>query len=269
MELGQRIRQARQEAGLSQRQLCQDLITRNMLSQIENGSAKPSMDTLQNLAIRLGRPVGYFLDEQPQKLPNQAILEQARQVAGLEQLQILEAYLGPDPVFDPERWLMEALTCQELAQKAIAEEKYTYARSLLDRAKVAGEQTPYYTKQLHRQWLLLCFEAGLPARELAPLLPGEDPALLLLAADALERKDPQRAGHYLDAVAEQTPQWHFLRAAAWEALADHDRAIHHYLQAPETAQALSALERCYLAKGDYKQAYFYACKQRQIEPQNL
>ena len=47
MELGEKLRLARQEAGLSQRQLCGDVITRNMLSQIENGSAKPSMETLR------------------------------------------------------------------------------------------------------------------------------------------------------------------------------------------------------------------------------
>ena len=46
MTLGEKIRQARLEAGLSQRQLCGDTVTRNMLSQIENGSARPSMDTL-------------------------------------------------------------------------------------------------------------------------------------------------------------------------------------------------------------------------------
>ena len=54
MELGQKLRLARQEAGLSQRQLCGEVITRNMLSQIENGTAKPSMETLRYLAGRLG-----------------------------------------------------------------------------------------------------------------------------------------------------------------------------------------------------------------------
>ena len=44
MELGEKLRQARMEAGLSQRQLCGDVITRNMLSQIENGAARPSME---------------------------------------------------------------------------------------------------------------------------------------------------------------------------------------------------------------------------------
>ena len=64
MELGEKLRDARLEAGLSQRQLCGDVITRNMLSQIENGSARPSMPTLQYLASRLGKSVGYFLEEE-------------------------------------------------------------------------------------------------------------------------------------------------------------------------------------------------------------
>ena len=70
MELGKRIRQARLEAGLSQRQLCGEQITRNMLSQIENGSARPSMDTLRYLAAQLGKPIGYFLEEQAVTSPN-------------------------------------------------------------------------------------------------------------------------------------------------------------------------------------------------------
>ena len=37
MELGQKLRRARQELGLTQRQLCGDTITRNMLSLIESG----------------------------------------------------------------------------------------------------------------------------------------------------------------------------------------------------------------------------------------
>ena len=65
MELGKRLQQARLEAGLSQKQLCGDRITRNMLSQIEHGTAKPSMTTLQYLAERLGKSVGYLNTKMP------------------------------------------------------------------------------------------------------------------------------------------------------------------------------------------------------------
>ena len=77
MELGQKLKQARMEANLSQRQLCGDTITRNMLSQIENGSAKPSMDTLRFLAAKLGKPVSYFLEELSAS-PNQNVMNTAR-----------------------------------------------------------------------------------------------------------------------------------------------------------------------------------------------
>ena len=64
MELGEKILQARQAAGLSQRQLCGEVITRNMLSQIEHGTAKPSMKTLAYLADRLGKPISFFLEDE-------------------------------------------------------------------------------------------------------------------------------------------------------------------------------------------------------------
>ena len=61
MELGEKLRQARLAAGMSQRQLCGGEITRNMLSQIEHGTSNPSVSTLCFLAKQLGLPVSYFL----------------------------------------------------------------------------------------------------------------------------------------------------------------------------------------------------------------
>ena len=75
MELGEKIRQARQARGLSQRQLCGEDITRNMLSLIENGSARPSMNTLKILAARLGKPVSFFLEEDALASPNRETME--------------------------------------------------------------------------------------------------------------------------------------------------------------------------------------------------
>ena len=60
MTLGQRIAQARQEAGLSQRQLAGDAITRNMLSCLEHDTAAPSLATLRYLSERLGKPVSWL-----------------------------------------------------------------------------------------------------------------------------------------------------------------------------------------------------------------
>ena len=64
MDIGERLKSARLEAGLSQRQLCGDRIPRNMLSQIEHGTAAPSMDTLRYFAQQLNKPLGWFLEEE-------------------------------------------------------------------------------------------------------------------------------------------------------------------------------------------------------------
>lgn len=58
--IGKRIRQLRVSAGLTQEKLCNGFITRNMLSRIETGDARPSLDTLLYLASRLGISPSYF-----------------------------------------------------------------------------------------------------------------------------------------------------------------------------------------------------------------
>ena len=79
MTLGEKLRQVRTEAGMTQRQLCGEEITRNMLSQIENGTARPSMKTLQYLAGRLGKPVSFFLEEEGAVSPNRKSMDRARE----------------------------------------------------------------------------------------------------------------------------------------------------------------------------------------------
>ena len=261
MELGTRLRQARMEAGLSQRQLCGGTITRNMLSQIENGSARPSMDTLRYLAGRLGKPIGYFLEEQAVLSPNLEVMEQARRVTGQAVLDVLDAYRGPDAQFDRERWLLEALTCLDLARQALDSGRKGVAGTMLVRAAKAGGCTPYYTQELERRRLLLCWEGGF----LSPgSLPGLDQELLFRAQAALEAGRPVRCGGILEAVENRDEQWNFLRAEAFFAQQDYAAAAAHYRQAEEYTprQVYERLEHCYRELEDYKMAYFYACKQR-------
>ena len=92
MELGEKLKQARLEAGVSQRQLCGEVITRNMLSRIENGFARPSMDTLRQFAQRLGKPISYFLEEEILRQANAeaaAILDKASADIALEKKKAL------------------------------------------------------------------------------------------------------------------------------------------------------------------------------------
>lgn len=267
MDLGQKLRQARQEAGLSQRQLCADVITRNMLSLIENGSAKPSMDTLQYLAGRLGKPVSYFLEEQAVTSPNQASMAAARQAfanrdnAGV--LRALEAYRAPDPVFDQERGLLAALAQLGQAEQAIAQGKLPYAAELLE--AIQGDSM-YYTAELERRRLLLLAQAQ-PDRlsPIAAALPADDRELLLRAGAALEAGNPARCAQLLDAAAgKQAPEWNLLRGEAYLALGQFAAAAQCYHRAEDAypRRVLPRLEQCYRELEDYKMAYRYACKQR-------
>ena len=63
MTLGEKIKQARLARGMTQSELCDGGITRNMLSQIENGSALPSLETLEFISRRLDIPTGYLLSD--------------------------------------------------------------------------------------------------------------------------------------------------------------------------------------------------------------
>src|SRR5437868_10057090 len=62
-QIGDRIRTARTEAGLSQAQLGAPHFTRAYVSAIELGKVRPAMKSLEFLAERLGKPTSYFLED--------------------------------------------------------------------------------------------------------------------------------------------------------------------------------------------------------------
>lgn len=263
MELGQRLRQARLDAGLSQRQLCADLITRNMLSQIENGSARPSMDTLRQLAARLGKSVGYFLEDDAIVSSNAQLMEQLRSAPAVQVPELLKQYRSPDPVFDRERYLLEALCCMTLAEQAMADNRQGLAASWLRRAAQAGEMTPYYTPELEQRRILLCHRAGMDsAASLSALLPDQTDMLLLLAEGALEEGLCDRAQGLLAAAAIDDRRWHSLQAALFFAQGQYAQAAEHYLCCEPTQKVYAQLEECYKQLRDFEKAYYYACKQR-------
>lgn len=268
MELGEKIRTARLEAGLSQRQLCGDVITRNMLSQIENGSARPSMDTLRYLAGQLGKTVSYFLEEHAVTSPNQAVIEQARdlyEAGGYGPAQkCLSQYNCPDPVFDREYHLLLALCLMELAKQATENGQRPYAEKLLEQAGAAGLATPYFTPALERERLLLLAEVS-PAPAAEAALPRDDRELLLRAEAALARKDFSGCATYLEAAWDyESPRWHLLRGEADFGQARYAAAAEHFLEAEVVypKETIQRLEACYRELGDFKRAYEYACKRR-------
>ena len=62
--MGKKIRALRLEKGMTQAALAGETVTRNMLSQIENGLAQPSVATIVELAEKLEVPTAYFFSEE-------------------------------------------------------------------------------------------------------------------------------------------------------------------------------------------------------------
>lgn len=266
MELGEKLLKARQEAGLSQRQLCGDVITRNMLSQIEHGTAKPSMATLQYLASRLGKSVSYFLEEE-EVSPNQTLMDHARRAyreGNWEEARaVLPGFQLPDDHFALEYRYLSASTALAAVEAAIRRGKTIYARALLADAREMTGDFP----GLERQRLLLLgsiTDRGLG--ELCRKLPELDGELFLRARAEVEEKNWTRALALLDA--QEHPgeaKNQLLRGRILVEMGDYARAAECLKKVEKEyfREALPLLERCYREMGDFKQAYLYACKQRE------
>ncbi len=63
MNVGEKIKNLRNEKLMTQSELAGTEITRNMLSRIEHGTALPSLGTVKYLAARLNVPAGYLIGE--------------------------------------------------------------------------------------------------------------------------------------------------------------------------------------------------------------
>lgn len=265
MELGEKIRQARIEAGLSQRQLCGEEITRNMLSLIENGSARPSMDTLRFLAARLGKTVSFFLEEDAVTSANLHVMTDAW--AALDRkdwegvLSALKGFREPDPLFCRERQQMVTVATLELAEEGLKQGKEPYARQLLEELGETGK-----IGELERRWLLLlgrCAPENLG--KICRQLPSLDEELLLRAKDALNRGDFLRSEQLLEAVENKNLlRWNLLRGQTYLARGQFTKAAVCYLKAEAAypKECWPALEHCYRELGNYQKAYEYACKQK-------
>lgn len=266
MELGERIRQARQEAGLSQRQVCGQVITRNMLSQIEHGAAQPSLDTLRYLAARLGKPVSWLLEEPAVTSGQAGVVCEARDAyrrgdyRGVAE--ILESYRTPDTVFDEEVSLLRCLSALGQARQALAAGQHRYAARLLREAPQPGLYLP---AEMERERLLLLSQAAPEeAPALAEALPADDRELQLRARAALLAEDGTRAAALLDGAAERTSQWQLLRGDAYLLLREYVHAADCFALAESEfpRQTAPRLEICYREMGDYRLAYQYAVRQR-------
>src|ERR671920_278718 len=88
-QIGGRLREARQRAGLTQQQLAGERYTKAYISALETGIARPSMVALSYLSERLGLTPSHFLDE---PTPAWTRLEVDMQLASGEWLAAADGY---------------------------------------------------------------------------------------------------------------------------------------------------------------------------------
>ncbi len=98
MKLGEKIRLARLNAGMTQNDLAGDFITRNMLSQIENGLAMPSLQTALYIADKLGIDAGLLFSDEN----NMSVYYMTRKLPELKKLYESGEIEKCFEVFDPD-----------------------------------------------------------------------------------------------------------------------------------------------------------------------
>lgn len=237
MTMGQRIRAARLEAGLSQRELAGEEITRNMLSSLEHDTANPSVATLRYLAGRLGKPVSWLLGEDG---PSEA----AAAFAQGDFRRCRELLVGPEKT-----WLLPVVLLRE-AEQAVSEGRIPYAAGLLE--QLEGLESPLFGPELARKAAMLRSRCGI----LTPI--PEDDALLLRAEAALAEGRHADAKRYLLAHDGHNARWHHLMGECAFAVGDYAEARSHYHRCEDAIDVRERLEVCCREMEDYKMAYYYA-----------
>ena len=161
MTLGQKIKAARLERGMTQKELVGDYITRNMLSKIENDSATPSVRTLEYLARALDLPTSYFLSDAAVSdgtAPDG--LDEARSAfracRWLDCLAALEA--DKKAASTDEGYLLHAYAGTYAAQEALKQGQVSAARELAETAQYYNQEGMYSAPHLTCQLALILGE---------------------------------------------------------------------------------------------------------------
>lgn len=151
LELGQKLKEARLAKKMTQSEVVGTFITRNMLSQIENGTAAPSVKTLEYLAQVLEVPLSYFMPDENQHAMEQLVAAKQAFAVGNYQ-KVLACTAQFEAMLEDEKAALNARAYLELAKAA------PEPQAALDYAKKAGDAAAcgiYANQAIQAEALLL------------------------------------------------------------------------------------------------------------------
>lgn len=143
--IGEKIRRLRKEKNLTQSELAGTKITRNMLSQIESGSASPSVSTILYLAQRLEMPAGYFLssDEDEAFYIKHQVFDRLKKHFCDKQYAACLRIAGQIEQPDDELYLMLSTCCFHLGKDEYRKGRLKKARELMMQCQSYAAQSMY------------------------------------------------------------------------------------------------------------------------------
>ena len=281
MTLGQKLRQTRLSKGLSQSQVAGSCVTRNMLSQIENDQASPSMRTLEHLARALDVSVGWLLSDEQ----TDAALDRMRKARALfreEDYAGCLALFVQDAPGDDEMLLLCSEAAGRLAEQALSDENYEKAKNLAQQALDWNRKSLYENAQVQTQALDVLARCALweknadeaVARYKAYYLERQNTVRyhFTMARFQLQQEHVQAAEREIWSIAElpeeSRAEYLILRGKIAAKREQYENAALYYHQAEELPlgrmlerELYQGLEVCCRELGDYQQAYLYASKQ--------
>ena len=151
MNIGAKIRSIRKLKQLTQAELSEGIVTRNMLSAIENGNATPSLDTLLAFSKRLSVPAGYFLNEEDEEFSfiKPAYMDELKSLFRakdyMECVRLCEEEL---PGTDDEIVLIAAESYLGLAKASFHNGAFSAAKKQISKSFALSKKTLYSTQKI-------------------------------------------------------------------------------------------------------------------------
>ncbi|WP_419824046.1 helix-turn-helix domain-containing protein [Anoxybacterium hadale] len=159
VELGRKIKEARITRKMTQSEVVGNFITRNMLSQIESGTATPSIKTLEYLSRVLDIPLFQLIPDQ--KDDSITILNRAKKhLAEGAYDKILKMEEGYPPELQDEFWAIFANASLKLAKQQLRSGSYQDAARLSQKAMEYAEKGIYANSTVKSESIIVLNQAA-------------------------------------------------------------------------------------------------------------